>query len=142
VAVAMMAKRRKPVPRREDLLKERSVSEIVSDWPGGLGRMKTKSERERQAERSWEWFRLLWFRFKVKKSWVRYLKATKLLVLYLAFSSVVSAVHICAFATAVIAGLQILLEREADREIPDQDRLLSDLLVYWDEHEDDETRIL
>lgn len=139
MAVAMMAKRRKPVLRKEDPLKERSVSEIVSNWPGGLGSMKTKSQRERQVERSWEWFRFLWFRFKVNKSWVRYLKAAKLLLLYLAFSSIVSAVHVCAFATAIIAGLQVLLENEADREIPDQDRLLAELLVYWDEHEEDES---
>ena len=60
-ALALAGKRRES-GRRSDLWKEKAISEIVADWPLGLGWRSSKSQREREDERTWEWFSLLFFR--------------------------------------------------------------------------------
>lgn len=126
-----------------------------------LGQRRSVSQREREAERSWEWFKVLWFRsglsrahpthaasvkgvsgcvllaailhgqrdlpprfcscspalrFKIRKSWVLYLKCAKIFLLYVCFSMIFSAMHVLVFSTAVIAGLQVCWPARPDLE--------------------------
>mmetsp|Transcript_42659 Transcript_42659/g.66816 ORF Transcript_42659/g.66816 Transcript_42659/m.66816 type:complete len:114 (+) Transcript_42659:157-498(+) len=73
--------------------------------------MRTPFQQRLADARSWDYLDVLWFKIKVKKKWIAYLKAWQMILIYIVVSNFFPALHVLLFSVFLLGIIQSKLSR-------------------------------